>query len=87
MGHQPIVLKILSHSARFWPKDFWPPSLPDLNPLNFNNWTEVEAKACATRPSNASDLKMPLAEEWTNLDFEFIISLERGIEAKGGHIE
>ena len=36
--------------ANFWQKDKWPPSSPDLNPLDSTIWSEVERKACRTPP-------------------------------------
>ncbi|XP_059096778.1 uncharacterized protein LOC131891263 [Tigriopus californicus] len=30
------------HMAKFWSKDFWPPSSPDLNPLDFFVWRVME---------------------------------------------
>lgn len=32
----------------FWGKEVWPPSSPDLNPLDFSIWGVLEAKACRT---------------------------------------
>ncbi|QQP58126.1 Transposable element tcb1 transposase [Caligus rogercresseyi] len=34
--------------ANFWPKDFWPPSSPDLNPLDFFWWSVIESRTNTT---------------------------------------
>ena len=31
----------------FWSKEMWPSTSPDLNPLDFNIWSILEAEACA----------------------------------------
>ena len=31
----------------FWSKEMWPPASSDLNPLDFNVWSILEAEACA----------------------------------------
>ena len=33
----------------FWPKDYWPPSSPDCNPLDYSIWWHIESKACRRR--------------------------------------
>ncbi|QQP40791.1 Uncharacterized protein FKW44_014953 [Caligus rogercresseyi] len=30
--------------AHFWPKNFWPPSSPDLNPLDFSGGAQLRAR-------------------------------------------
>jgi hypothetical protein len=41
----------------FWRKELWPPSSPDLNPLDFSVWSVVESKACATSHNSVKALK------------------------------
>ena len=84
-----------NHLANFWPKDFWPPSSPDLNPLDYAVWSEVERKACNVPHRNMDELKGSVDREWDALTPEYLVKtcrafrrrLEAVIEAKGGHIE
>ncbi|QQP35479.1 Uncharacterized protein FKW44_023715 [Caligus rogercresseyi] len=39
--YQKFCTAIMAH---FWPKDMWPSSSPDLNPLDFAVWGELERK-------------------------------------------
>ena len=32
--------------VRFWENDLWPSNLPDLNPLDYYFYAQIEAKAC-----------------------------------------
>ena len=84
-----------SHFPAFWRKDLWPPSSPDLNPLDFCLWSILEKEACATVHNNTEALKKSLEREWAKIPQETIRAavksfrgrLERIIAAKGGHIE
>ncbi|QQP38904.1 Putative transposable element, partial [Caligus rogercresseyi] len=44
-------------STGFQSKEMWPPSSPNLNPLDFSIWQHIENKACGVYHSNISDLK------------------------------
>jgi transposase len=80
---------------RFWNKEMWPPSSPDLNPLDFCVWGLLESKACSKPHQNLEDLKATLAKEWDRIPQEtlraattdFRNRLEAVIAANGGHIE
>ncbi|QQP52992.1 Putative LOC100197221 [Caligus rogercresseyi] len=39
-------------NIKFWPKTFWPPQSPDLNPLDFCIWWHIERQACSVRYKN-----------------------------------
>ena len=41
----------------FWPKELWPPSSPDLNPMDFGIWSILERRACAVSHSNVKKWK------------------------------
>jgi len=83
------------HFPSFWRKELWPPSSPDLNPLDFCVWSILEKEACATAHDNTETLKKSLEREWAKIPQEtfraavksFRGRLERVIAAKGGHIE
>ncbi len=47
--------------------DLWPPSSPDINPLDFSVWWEVEKVACAILHSNLDSLKHSVSEQWLGL--------------------
>ena len=38
--------------AGFWSKELWPPSSPDLNPIDFAIWSNLESKACSSNHSS-----------------------------------
>jgi transposase len=81
--------------VNFWPKDFWPPSSPDLNPLDFFWWGAIESKCNATPHPNVDSLKASIAKVWAEYPDVSIQRaftslrprLEAVIAAKGGHIE
>ena len=73
----------------------WPPASPDLNPLDFNIWSILEAEACAKTHNIVKGLKLILKKVWakiTQKKLRFSIEsfserLERVVKAKEGHIE
>ena len=72
-----------------------PLALPDLNPLDFNIWSILEAKACTKTHDTVEGLKVSLKKAWPKIPQEklcvsvesFRERLERVVKAKGGHIE
>ncbi|KAI6648741.1 hypothetical protein LOD99_7128 [Oopsacas minuta] len=48
----------------FISKDEWPPSCPDLNPLDYSGWANLEARACAKPHKSLDSLKLFLQREW-----------------------
>ena len=79
----------------FWSKELWPPSFPDLNPMDFGIWSILERKACAMSHSNVGKLKKKLKESWAKIESktihttcdQVISCLHRVIIEKGGYIE
>ncbi len=73
----------------------WPPSSPDLSPLDFAVWGEMERKACSILQPNVESLKEAVECEWAAMSTDFIVSscrafrprLEAMLEANGGHFE
>ncbi|KAK6056299.1 hypothetical protein COOONC_06193 [Cooperia oncophora] len=72
----------------------WPASSPDLNPLDYNLWSYLESKACATpQPIGFSEGR--LIREWDEIDDAllrpvidaFPKRLRAVVRAKGGRIE
>ena len=84
-----------SHLKDFWPWGMWPPSSPDLNPLDYAVWGEVERKACATPHPSVAALKATVDREWMDLDAAYLIRsckafrprIEAMLAADGGHFE
>ena len=58
----------------FWSKELWPPSSPDLNPMDFGIWSILERKACAVSHLNVEKLKKKLKESWAKIESETIVS-------------
>ena len=79
----------------FWSKEMWPPSSPDLNPMDFGIWSILEQKACTVSHPNVEVLKKKLTESWDQIESETVHAtcaqviqcLRRVIWKKGGYIE
>ena len=56
----------------FWIKNLWPPSFPDLNPMDFLMWSILKLKACAVFHSSIEVLKTKLTKPWTKTDVETV---------------
>ena len=75
----------------FWSKKMWLPASPDLNPLDFNIWSILEAKACAKTHGIIEGVKVSLKKTWAKIPQEKLrVSvesyrgrLERVVKAKG----
>ena len=50
----------------------WPPSSPDLNPLDYAIWGVLENKTNVTSHRNIGSLKNAIEEEWNKMSEEFI---------------
>jgi len=90
------VQKFLSNSfADFWPADLWPPSSPDLNPLDYFWWSVIEKEVNSTPHRNVDSLKAKIVEVWDNYPANTIIKacksfrhrLEAVVAANGSYIE
>ena len=77
------------------PASSWTPSSPDLNPLDYGVWGEIETKACASPHPNVQSLKAAVEREWDNMSIHFVKKtcvafrprIEAMLEAEGGHFE
>jgi inhibitor of nuclear factor kappa-B kinase subunit alpha len=86
---------LATNLADFWPKDLWPPSSPDLNPLDYSIWGVLEAKACKTSHNSVDDLKASIVRAWKALSKAYIVKtcrvfrtrLEKVIEMEGALFE
>lgn len=96
-GHNANVTQkwLKANLANFWPKELWPPSSPDLNPLDYGFWGVLESRACSVPHKSVEALKISVGEHWANMSEAFVQStclsfrrrLEAIIAANGGHIE
>ena len=80
--------------AGFWPKELWPPSSPDLNPMDFAIWSILESKAYSSNHPNIGALKNRLKAYWDKIKktvralcSEVSDRLRRVVNATGGYIE
>ena len=55
------------HFPSFWTKDLWPPSLPNLNPMDFCVWGILEKEACSSPHNNLEDLRASLKQAWEKI--------------------
>ncbi|QQP53735.1 Putative transposable element [Caligus rogercresseyi] len=84
-----------TNMPKFWAKEVWPSSSPDLNPLDYAVWGELERHACATPHPSVEALKASILEAWANMSSNFVVKscrifrrrVEAVIKAEGGHIE
>ena len=79
----------------FISKKKWPPSSPDLNPLDFGIWGYLESKVSATHHKSLEALKTKLQKEWSKMPQDVIRDscrsfsrcLQLVIDSNGKHIE
>lgn len=73
----------------------WPPTLPDLSPLDYSVWSVLEETACAKPHSNVESLKRALKKAWNEISVEALAEiadnlfkrLQKCVDANGGHFE
>ena len=81
-------IKILS-------KTEWPPSSPELNPLDYSVWANLEKRACAKPHTNLDSLLIALRKEWDDMPQEelratvlqFRTRMSNVVKNNGGYIE
>ena len=56
----------------FIPSTLWPPSSPDLNPLDYCIWGILQARVNATRHISIESLKAALIREWNHFPMEVV---------------
>jgi inhibitor of nuclear factor kappa-B kinase subunit alpha len=73
----------------------WPPSSPDLNPLDYSVWGVLEARVNAMIHRSLNSLKQKLIKEWDRLSMDYVRAtidalpkrLRAVVKAKGGRFE
>ena len=79
----------------FWSKDMWPPSSPDMNPMDFSIQSILEAKVSNKNYPNKAALIKALMAAWDNLSPETVRAtcasapkrLEAMVGNEGGYVE
>ena len=61
----------------FISKEKWPPSSPDLNPLDFRIWSILENKVSAYHHKNEEALKATLLKKWGKLHKQSFVILAK----------
>ena len=95
-GHKAITTQqwIRQHFPDFITKDQWPPSSPDINPIELI-WGILKPRVNAAAHPNVASLEEALKREWDALTMEEINNtidgwpgrLDKMIAAKGGRFE
>lgn len=83
------------HFNKFWNKEIWPPSSPDINPMDFAIWSIIESEVSKISYSNLESLKKAITKAWSELHEDVVRKscqsvvprLKAVVKAKGGHIE
>lgn len=79
----------------FIPPDMWPPNSPDLNPVDYGIWHELEARVFRVKIRDLDHLKARLVQCWNDFPQEHIDNainafrrrLRKVIDMGGEHIE
>ena len=53
---------------------FLAPQSPDLNPLDYSIWWQVESKACAKCHSNVEELIASVSNQWRSMRKDYIMN-------------
>ena len=92
------TIKLLERETpTFIAPDLWSPNSPDLNPVDYKMWGEIQQRVYQTKVHDLDELKQRLIDVWHGLgqniiDDAIIIAewrkrLRACIRAKGGHFE
>lgn len=79
----------------FISKDEWPPSSPDLNPMDYSIWSALQARVDARQPRSLDQLRQVIQQQWDALPLEIVRNsvtswrdrLRQCVKASGGHFE
>ncbi|QQP55285.1 Putative transposable element [Caligus rogercresseyi] len=85
----------LKDNMSFWPKEYWPPQSPDLNPLDFPSRRTWRPRPAKKRHKNINALKADVNKAWASMDADYIQQvcgsfrrrLTSAIESNGGYID
>jgi inhibitor of nuclear factor kappa-B kinase subunit alpha len=84
-----------AHTPDFISSSEWPPSSPDLNPLDYTIWGVLEAKVNAIQHTSLDSLKKTLRDEWRKLPMATVRNsvaawrrrLKAVVKQRGGRFE
>jgi len=73
----------------------WPPNSPDLNPVDYAIWGQLQERVYRTRIRDVDHLVERLVEEWSRFDLEIVSAavtqwrarLRACVKVDGGHFE
>lgn len=79
----------------YWSPDVWPPSSPDLNPMDYYMWGVVERETNKHPHNNLDSLRQSITDVMTNMDRNqvtkacrrFRSRIEAVVDANGGFID
>lgn len=66
----------------FWSKELWPPSSPDLNPLDYAIWGHLESKINRTSHSSVKALKSVISREWKKISPSYISNVCKSFRSR-----
>lgn len=84
-----------ANCPKFISSNEWPPSSPDLNPLDFCIWGTLESKVNKKQHHNFESMKRALVREWDKLSMDVVRAaikswpdrLQAVVDAEGGRFE
>ena len=79
--------------VEYWNKEMWPPSSPDLNPLDYAIWSRLVRQVNRVRHTNMDNLKNAIIQAWGDMDADYLkhvtgrfrSRLERVLEGDGAY--
>ena len=86
MHQKKIISKTKAKAPfKYWPKTYWPPSSPDLNPLDYSIWARMKDDVQGVCHPTVNSLKAKIVEKWAAMEEGYIrrvcSSFRRQIEA------
>ena len=84
-----------AENIEFISKEEWPPSSPDLNPLDYSIWGILQTRACTKPHKSLKSLQSALVREWQRMPQkelrdsvgQFRQRLSTVVKKRGGYIE
>ena len=78
-----------------WTKEFWPPSSPDLNPMDYYVWGVLERKTNKRAHNSIDSLRDAIEEAAANMNSDHLVNackrfrarVEAAIQAEGSWFE
>ena len=83
-----------AEAVEFWTPSMWPPSSPDLNPLDYAIWSRMVKEVNNHRHTSVVALKKAIKKSWNGMDEAYIKNvvgsfrsrLERVLEGDGAYV-